>query len=244
MVEDANAFTVRFGDEGSKPIPAKLVGKDPSTDVAVLKIDPSAVAGGLKPLELGTSKGLRPGDAAIAIGSPFGLSGTVTSGIISALNREIDSPNGFKISGAVQTDAAINPGNSGGPLLDADGRVIGVNSQIATNGSRRQHRRRLRGADRHGQGGRAAAQGDGKIDRAYLGVASDAAPDRDGRRRRHGHPGGPAAELRPARGRQDHAIDGKPIDSPSDLGSVVLTKKPGDTVQLKVVRGSTPVRSR
>ena len=131
VVEDANKFTVRFGEDGD-PIPAKLVGKDPSSDLAVLSIDPQAVKGGLNPLQLASSKSLRPGEAAIAIGSPFGLSGTVTNGIISALNREIEAPNGFSIPGAVQTDAAINPGNSGGPLLDTTGHVIGINSQIAS----------------------------------------------------------------------------------------------------------------
>jgi S1-C subfamily serine protease len=238
VVEDANAFTVRFGDEGSKPLQAKLVGKDPSTDLAVLKIDPSKVTGGIKPVELGTSKGLRPGQAAIAIGSPFGLSGTVTSGIISALNREIDSPNGFKISGAVQTDAAINPGNSGGPLLDADGRVIGVNSQIATNGS-----------DANTGVGFAVPidavkdvvpqlKAHGKIERAYLGVASVAASERDGAVVDTITPSGPAAGSQLRNGDKIVAIDGKAINSPSDLGNVVLSKKPGDTVQLKVERGS------
>jgi S1-C subfamily serine protease len=238
VVEDANAYTVRFGDEGSKPITAKLVGKDPSTDVAVLKIDPKAVSGGLRPVELGSSKGLRPGQAAIAIGSPFGLSGTVTSGIISALNREIDSPNGFKISGAVQTDAAINPGNSGGPLLDADGRVIGVNSQIATNGS-----------DANTGVGFAVPidavkdvvpqlKAHGKIERAYLGVASVAASERDGAVVDTITPSGPAAGSQLRNGDKIVAIDGKAINSPSDLGNVVLSKKPGDTVQLKVERGS------
>jgi S1-C subfamily serine protease len=238
VVEDANAFTVRFGDEGSKPIEAKLVGKDPSTDLAVLKIDPSKVRGGIKPVDLGTSKGLRPGQAAIAIGSPFGLSGTVTSGIISALNREIDSPNGFKISGAVQTDAAINPGNSGGPLLDADGRVIGVNSQIATNGS-----------DANAGVGFAVPidtvkkvapqlEANGKIERAYLGVASVPSPERDGAVVDTITSGGPTAGSELRTGDKIVAIDGKAIDSPSDLGNVVLSKKPGDTVQLKVERGS------
>jgi S1-C subfamily serine protease len=238
VVEDANAYTVRFGDEGSKPITAKLVGKDPSTDVAVLKIDPKAVSGGLRPVELGTSEGLRPGQAAIAIGSPFGLSGTVTSGIISALNREIDSPNGFKISGAVQTDAAINPGNSGGPLLDADGRVIGINSQIATNGS-----------DANTGVGFAVPidtvrrvvpqlRAHGKIDRAYLGVATIPATERDGAVVDTVTPSGPASGsgLRP--GDKIVSIDGKSIDGPSDLGNLVLSKKPGETAQLKVVRGS------
>src|SRR3954469_16554844 len=100
VVEDANKFAVRFR-EGGAPIPHKLVGKDPSSDLAVLSIDPKAVKGGIKPLQLASSKSLRPGEAAIAIGSPFGLSGTVTTGIISALNREIKSPNGFSIPGAV-----------------------------------------------------------------------------------------------------------------------------------------------
>jgi S1-C subfamily serine protease len=238
VVEEGNAFTVRFGDESAKPIEAKLVGKDPSTDVAVLKIDPTKVPGGLKPVELGSSKGLRPGQAAIAIGSPFGLSGTVTSGIISALNREIDSPNGFKISGVVQTDAAINPGNSGGPLLDADGHVIGINSQIATNGSN----------SNSGVGfavpidtvKRVVPQlkAHGKIDRAYLGVSSVASSDRDGAVVDTVSPGGPAASTELRNGDKIVAIDGKPISSPSDLGSLVLTKKPGDTVTLKVQRGS------
>src|SRR3954451_2060575 len=131
VVENADRFTVRFGEKGD-PIPAKLIGKDPSSDLAVLSIDPDKVEGGTKPLSLASSSSLRPGEAAIAIGSPFGLSGTVTTGIVSALGREIQAPNGFSIPGAVQTDAAINPGNSGGPLLDAAGRVIGVNSQIAS----------------------------------------------------------------------------------------------------------------
>ena len=131
VVEGSDQFIVRFGEEG-EALEAKLVGKDASTDLAVLEVDPKKIPAETKPLELADSGHPRPGDATIAIGSPFGLSGTVTTGIVSALDREIDSPNGFKISGALQTDAAINPGNSGGPLLDAEGRVIGVNSQIAS----------------------------------------------------------------------------------------------------------------
>jgi S1-C subfamily serine protease len=97
----------------------------------VLEVADSAVKD-ITPLTLGSSSGLQVGQAAIAIGSPYGLSGTLTSGIVSALGRDIESPSGNTISGVVQTDAAINPGNSGGPLLDATGKVIGVNSQIAT----------------------------------------------------------------------------------------------------------------
>ena len=134
VVEGASSFSIRFGSDG-KAIPAKLLGKDPSTDLAVLQVDAGALPENTKPLELASSESLRPGDSAIAIGSPFGLSGTVTTGIVSALDRTIQSPNGLPISGVLQTDAAINPGNSGGPLLDAQGRVIGVNSQIASSAS-------------------------------------------------------------------------------------------------------------
>ena len=176
VVEDADKFTVRFGEKGD-PIPAKLVGKDPSSDLAVLAIDPKQGRGrARKPLQLASSSSLRPGEAAIAIGSPFGLSGTVTTGIVSALGREIEAPNGFSIPGAVQTDAAINPGNSGGPLLDAAGRVIGVNSQIAS-----------QSGSNSGVG--FAVPSDtvkdvvpkliksGKIDRAWLGLSSAEQPD-------------------------------------------------------------------
>jgi putative serine protease PepD len=108
-----------------------VVGQDATDDLAVLDVADSAVAK-ITPLTLGSSSSLRVGQSAIAIGSPFGLSGTLTSGVVSALGRDIQSPNGHTISGVVQTDAAINPGNSGGPLLDATGHVIGINSQIAT----------------------------------------------------------------------------------------------------------------
>src|SRR5215210_2821927 len=105
VVEGANKVSVRFTENGD-PIDAEVVGTDPSTDIAVLKIDPSKVEGGVKPLQLADAKQLEPGQPAIAIGSPFGLQGTVTSGIVSALGREIQAPNGFTISGVIQTDAA------------------------------------------------------------------------------------------------------------------------------------------
>ncbi|MDQ3849339.1 MAG: trypsin-like peptidase domain-containing protein, partial [Actinomycetota bacterium] len=128
VAEDAQAVRVRFAHGG--PVTARVVGTDPSTDLALLKVDPKGRK--LQPLRLGTSKGLRVGEPAIAIGSPFGLAGTLTTGVVSALDRTIRAPNDFSIDNVVQTDAAINPGNSGGPLLDARGRVIGINAQIAT----------------------------------------------------------------------------------------------------------------
>jgi putative serine protease PepD len=130
VVEGAQAVRVRLGDHGS-PVDAQLIGADPSTDVALLKIDSGAV-GSAKPLALGDSAQLQIGQSAIAIGSPFGLEGTLTTGIVSALHRQIQSPSGQTIDGAIQTDAAINPGNSGGPLLDERGRVVGLNAQIAS----------------------------------------------------------------------------------------------------------------
>jgi len=130
VVEGAQSVQVRLGEKG-QPVDAQIVGADPNSDVAVLKIDQSAV-GSAHPLSLGDSSALQIGQSAVAIGSPFGLQGTLTSGIVSALGRQIQSPSGAAIDGAIQTDAAINPGNSGGPLLNRDGQVIGINAQIAS----------------------------------------------------------------------------------------------------------------
>jgi S1-C subfamily serine protease len=235
VVEDASRFTVRFGEKDD-PIPAKLVGKDPSSDIAVLSIDPSKVKGGLTPLQLETSKKLRPGDAAIAIGSPFGLEGTVTTGIVSALGREIEAPNGFSIPGAVQTDAAINPGNSGGPLLDAAGRVIGINSQIASSSG-----------GNTGVGFAIPVDSvrdvvprlikDGHIDRAYLGLASGERPSTPGALVGTVTPGTPAADAGIRTGDLIVAFDGKTIRNPSELSLSVLQKQPGDTVKVELRRG-------
>src|SRR5215210_3430090 len=128
VIEGASRVSVQFED--NKTVEAKVEGKDTSTDIALLKIDPKGLD--LKPLALGNSKTVQVGDPTIAIGNPFGLDRTLTTGVVSALQRKISAPNGYSISNVIQTDAAINPGNSGGPLLDAAGRVIGINSQIAT----------------------------------------------------------------------------------------------------------------
>jgi S1-C subfamily serine protease len=131
VVAGATKVTVSFKD--NKTEPAKVVGRDPSNDLALLKVDPDGVD--LSPLPLGSAKGAKVGDPVIAIGNPFGYDRTLTTGVISARQRKIQAPDGFQISNVLQTDAAINPGNSGGPLLDAAGRVIGINSQIATAGT-------------------------------------------------------------------------------------------------------------
>jgi S1-C subfamily serine protease len=131
VVDGASKVTVSL-EEGGDAIDAKVLGVDNDSDVAVLKIDPNGKD--LTVLPLGNSSKLVVGDPVVAIGNPFGLQRTVTTGIVSALQRQVDAPSGFPISDVIQTDAAINPGNSGGPLLDANGRVIGINSQIATGG--------------------------------------------------------------------------------------------------------------
>jgi putative serine protease PepD len=126
VVEEAASVRVTFWN--GKTYSARVVGTDPSTDLAVLDVDaPSSV---LYPLTLGDSSKVQVGDNVVAIGAPFGLAETVTAGIVSALHRQMTSPNNFSIDDSIQTDAAINHGNSGGPLLDAQGHVIGVNAQI------------------------------------------------------------------------------------------------------------------
>ncbi|HQU86531.1 MAG TPA: trypsin-like peptidase domain-containing protein [Pyrinomonadaceae bacterium] len=126
VVEGASKLTVSFG--GGKTYPAKLVGRDPDTDLAVIKIQPPAE--GLTVVPLGDSDKLNVGQKVLAIGNPFGLDRTLTTGVISGLQRPIRASNGRPIDAAIQTDASINPGNSGGPLLDKYGKMIGINSQI------------------------------------------------------------------------------------------------------------------
>jgi S1-C subfamily serine protease len=132
VVEGATKVEVKLGSSDVSH-EAEVVGTDPATDVALLEID--VPADQQHPLSLGDSSKVQVGDPVVAIGNPFGLDRTVTAGIVSALQRQIQAPNGFSISHVIQTDAAINPGNSGGPLIDAAGRVIGINSQIQTGGS-------------------------------------------------------------------------------------------------------------
>jgi len=126
VVAGANSITVRFKD--GTQAKATLVGSDATTDIAVVRVNVSSST--LHPLPLGNSSSIQVGESVVAIGSPFGLPSTITSGIVSASGRTITSPNNSSISGAIQTDAAINKGNSGGPLIDGQGDVIGVNAQI------------------------------------------------------------------------------------------------------------------
>jgi S1-C subfamily serine protease len=132
VIEGASKVEVKLGSSDTEH-EAEVVGADPATDVALLKVN--APVSEERPLALGDSSKVSVGDPVVAIGNPFGLDRTVTAGIVSALQRQIQAPNGFSISHVIQTDAAINPGNSGGPLINSEGQVIGINSQIQTGGS-------------------------------------------------------------------------------------------------------------
>jgi len=196
VIQGAQQIQVSFS--GQDEISATVVGKDPSTDMAVLKIDAHARA--LTPLTLGNSDAVTVGDPVYAIGNPFGFTRTLTTGVVSAVQRQIEAPNTLKIDHAIQTDAAINHGNSGGPLIDAAGRVIGVTSQISTGTTGQQgnlgigfrdpdqHGAQRRGADHLDGQGRARVprrrhSGDHAAARASLQLAGAAGAARAGRRR-------------------------------------------------------------
>jgi len=131
VIEGASSITVTFIN--GTIVPAIVVGTDPYSDLAVIDVDAPAAL--LAPLQLGDSSALKVGEAVLAIGNPYGLADTLTTGIVSALGREMDSESGYPIVDVIQTDAAINPGNSGGPLLNMDGEVIGINTAIASSTS-------------------------------------------------------------------------------------------------------------
>jgi putative serine protease PepD len=133
VIAGATSITVEASGSTKTTRAAKVVGEEANQDLALISVDPSGLD--LKPLTLVSSSSLEVGEGVYAIGNPYGLEETLTRGIISALDREIEAPDGSKISDAIQTDAALNPGNSGGPLLNDEGKVIGVNSQIATDES-------------------------------------------------------------------------------------------------------------
>jgi putative serine protease PepD len=130
VVKDATSLTVSPGASPSDTRTATVVGEEANQDLALVHVDPSGL--GLRPLRIASSGSVQVGDAVYAIGNPYGLDETLTRGIVSALGRTIAAPDGAQITGAIQTDAALNPGNSGGPLLNEQGEVVGVNSQIAS----------------------------------------------------------------------------------------------------------------
>jgi putative serine protease PepD len=244
VVDGASSISVRFWDGTTHS--AELVGADRSTDLAVLKVD--APASLLVPLQLGDSSALDIGDPVAAIGSPFGLEGTLTTGVVSALHRQMTAPNQFTITDSIQTDAAINHGNSGGPLLDSRGRVVGVNAQIES--------------ETGGNDGIGFAipsntvrsvvtqlLDTGTVEHAYLGITMVAVED--GLAITEVRAGTPAqeAELRAATGSTTVdgaevptggdvivAFDGEPVTTSAELQSAVDAKQPRDEVTLTVLR--------
>jgi S1-C subfamily serine protease len=257
VVDGSGPVFVSFSNNDR--VQATVVGKDDSTDTALLKVTESSDA--LRPLALGSSTSVNVGDPVLAIGNPFGLDRTITSGIVSAVARQIQAPNGFPINNAIQTDAAINHGNSGGPLLNMQGQVIGINSQIADSG-----------VDANVGVGFAIPidmvkqiasdlEKNGHVTHAWLGVAlSPIDPTladqvklaaSKGAMVQTVEPGSPAAKagLRPATdqtvldgetyaigGDIITAIDGHPITSVTDLQSAIQGHRSGDVVKLTIAR--------
>jgi S1-C subfamily serine protease len=257
VVQGADRVRVQFEDK--RIVTARILGVDPSTDLAVLKVDPSGLE--LHPLQLGSSKNVQVGDPTIAIGNPFGLERTLTTGVVSATKRTIPGLDNFQIDNVIQTDAALNPGNSGGPLIDATGRVIGINSQIRTGGS---------GSGNVGIGFAVPIdtakkvvpqlKREGRVNRGYLGISARTIdrslsglnlPVDRGALVETVRPGSPAdkagvrggdvtAQLDGAAiqlgGDIITAIDGKPVRSSDDVVNAVTAKQGGDKVKLELLR--------
>ena len=232
VVSGATSIKVALADGSTYT--GTVVGTDPSTDLAVVKI--TAPASKLHPLALGDSSAVKVGDGVVAIGAPFGLENTVTAGIVSALHRQIQAPNNFTIQNAIQTDAAINHGNSGGPLLDLQGNVIGVTAQIDSESG---------GNDGVGfaipsNTVKSIAQqliASGSVQHAYLGVRIG--DGNGGAKVSQVLAGTPAANAGLQAGDLVTAVDGKSISSAAELESAVDAKKPGDTITLTVQRNGT-----
>jgi putative serine protease PepD len=229
VVDNAQSVQVEFSD--GTEVDAKIVGADPSTDIAVLDVDRPASQ--LTVLQFAPTGALEVGNPVVVLGSPFGLEGTLTTGVISAVGREIRSPNGFTIENAVQTDAALNHGNSGGPMLDSQGRVVGVASQIRSDSG---------GSDGVGYAVpgdtakrvAAALIADGKVEHAYLGVSL---PD-DGAAKVQVVPNTPAARGGLRTGDVVIEVEGQRIETGDQLRDAIDAQKPGDELELKVRRGS------
>ena len=232
VVDDASSISVRFWN--GKTYSASVVGTDKSTDLAVIKVD--APSSELHPLSVGNSADLQVGNGVVAIGSPFGLEETVTSGIVSALHRAIEAPNNFTINDSVQTDAAINHGNSGGPLLNSQGQVVGVNAQIRSDSGGNEG---VGFAIPSNTVRSIATQliSTGKAVHAYLGVAIDATASTA--RIASVKAATPAAQAGLKAGDVVTAVDGTSIASGDDLTRAIDSHKPGDTVTLKYRRGGS-----
>jgi putative serine protease PepD len=232
VVDGTTSIKVRFWD--GKTYSASVVGTDKSTDLAVIKVD--APSSELYPLAVGDSTQLQVGDGVVAIGSPFGLEETVTSGIVSALHRAIQGLTNFTINDSIQTDAAINHGNSGGPLLNAQGQVVGVNAQIKSqSGGNEGVGFSIPSATVKTVASQLIANG--KAVHAYLGVSIDSsaanallADTQDNT---------PAAKAGLKKGDVITAVNGKSIATGDDLSRAIDAHKPGDKVSVTYKRGGS-----
>jgi putative serine protease PepD len=235
VIDGATSITVHFHDGTTAK--GTLVGSDKSTDVAVVKVDVDASE--LHPLTLGNSSTVQPGQSVVAIGSPFGLPGSMTSGIVSAINRTITAPNGFSISGAIQTDAAINHGNSGGPLIDVStNSVIGIDAQIESDSN-----------DNAGVGfavpiDAAKSVADtliagGTVQHSYLGVTVGDATTRSGAQVGCVVTNGPADKAGLRAGDVITAVNGTAVADADALTANLSGRAPGDKVTLTVVNGGS-----
>jgi putative serine protease PepD len=238
VVDGATSITVHFKDGTSAK--ATLVGADDSSDVAVIKVNVDSSE--LHPLTIGSSAGVLPGEGVVAIGSPFGLTESMSAGIVSAVNRTITAPNNYAIAGAIQTDAAINHGNSGGPLLDTNGNVIGINAQIQTDAN-------STSSDNAGVGFAIAIDGvkkvadtiisGGKVQHAYLGISVGDTSDASGAQIERVVAGSPAEKAGFQAGDKITAFDGNPVTSSDDLTAAVAAKAPNDKVSITIIRNGT-----
>ncbi len=263
VVRGANAIQVSFSN--NEHFKARLVGVDPSTDSAVLQVQVKSRA--LKSLPLGNSESARVGDQVIAIGNPFGLDRSVTSGIVSAVQRRIEAPNQLSISHVIQTDAALNHGNSGGPLLNAQGQVIGVNAQIETGGQSQGNvgigfaipintvKDVVAELIKHGKVEHAFLGIEGKTLQANIGRLFHL-PVTNGVLVASVRPGTGAAkaglkpaanevtvegESWPAGGDVIVKVDGQSVPTVERLVDLIAAKKPGDEIDLEVVRGTSRI---
>jgi|GEM_PF-205957 len=236
VVKDAQQVQVRIEDDG-RYVDADVVGTDAGSDLAVLRVDSSAAAG-LRPLPLADSDKVQVGDLTLAIGYPLGLnrSASASAGIVSGLGRSIDAANSFSIDKVIQTDAAINPGNSGGPLLDAAGRVIGVNTAILTAG----------GGGSVGIGFAVPSntlrevvpqleRGRG-VQRAFLGVETRESQGGPGAYVAKVTPGAPASSAGLQPGDTIVAVGGDAVTLPEDIAGAISNRRPGDRIDIEVQR--------
>jgi S1-C subfamily serine protease len=260
VVEGAQQIEVSFTNRDS--VEARVVGTDPSTDLAVLKVDVDARA--LTPLRLGNSDNVRVGDSVVAIGNPLGLERSVTAGIVSALHRPLTAPNDFTIDDVIQTDASINSGNSGGPLIAATGRVIGVNTAIATGNTGARGNIGIGFAVPINTVRDVASQliDRGRVEHPFLGVGAQPIDSDLGRLfnlpvdrgllvvRVFEGSGADSAGIRAGTDEVVVAgesyrlggdiivqVDGKPVRSAEELREAVSAKEPGDEVKIEAYRG-------